>query len=289
MRKLLAGIEAGGTKFVLGTAEAPGRPTKRHVLATQDPERTVGEATEWFAAQGEISAIGIASFGPVAVDRADPQWGHILRTPKPGWQGYDLAGHFARKFGVPVGLDTDVNAAALGEWRFGAGKAAGSLAYVTVGTGVGGGFVAEGRTLGGAGHPEMGHIHVKRRAGDDDWPGLCPYHGDCVEGLASGPAILKRWGGTLSELPVMHEAHRLVADYLGQFAYAIQAMTGAEALVMGGGVMKTPGLLDTVQARAEEIAHDYLPGGARQRIRAPALEDDAGIAGALCLAQDALG
>ena len=289
MSGLLAGIEAGGTKFVLGTAEAPGRPASRHVIPTTDPEQTLDTAARWLAAQGEIAAIGIASFGPVAVDRADERWGHILETPKSGWKNCDLAGFFARAFDVPVGLDTDVNGAALGEWRFGAGEGAGSLAYVTVGTGIGGGFVSDGRTLGGAGHPEMGHVHLKRPAADDGWPGRCPYHGDCVEGLASGPAIMERWGATLSELPVMHEAHRLVADYLGQFAYAIQAMTGAEVLVMGGGVMKTPGLLDAVQTRAKEIAHDYLPGGARQRICAPALDDDAGIAGALCLAEAALG
>lgn len=286
---MLGGIEAGGTKFVLGTAAVPGRPERRHSIPTTTPEETLAAAAEWLRAQGPVEALGIASFGPVEIDRSSPGWGHILETPKPGWARCDLAGYFARELGVPVGLNTDVNGAALGEARFGAGQGASGIAYVTVGTGIGGGLSVDGRTLGGAGHPEMGHVLLKRPNGDDGWPGICPYHGDCMEGLASGPAILARWGATLSELPETHEAHALVAEYLALFAFAIQAMTGAEVLVMGGGVMKAPGLLERVQQRSGEIGNGYLPGCARQRICAPGLEDDAGITGALCLAEAALG
>ena len=206
-RPLFGGIEAGGTKFVLAVGHSPTEILARHALPTRAPEATLRQTEAWFREQGPLAALGIASFGPAVVDRADGSWGHIATTPKPGWSGCDLAGHFARAFDVPVGFDTDVNGAALAESAFGAGRELASLAYVTVGTGIGGGLVVDGRALHGAAHPEMGHLFPRRHPADGEFEGICPAHGDCLEGLACGPAILQRWGASLSDLPDDHEAH----------------------------------------------------------------------------------
>lgn len=245
------------------------------------------EAAGWFHAQGPLSAIGIATFGPAIVDPACQGWGSIGKTPKPGWSDCDLAGFFGREFGVPIGFDTDVNGAALAESRFGAGQHAASLAYVTVGTGIGGGLVADGRPMHGAAHPEMGHIFPRRHSADQEFEGVCPVHGDCLEGLASGPAILRRWGKSLSELPADHEAHEVIATYLAQLCHAIFAMTAAEVIVMGGGVMHAPGLIGRVGEKAAGYNKGYLPASSRHRIVTPQLGDASGICGALILAAQA--
>lgn len=281
---LLGAIEAGGTKFVLAVGTSPTDIVARHVIPTQSPGETLPEAARWLAAQGPIAALGLASFGPLDLDRASPTWGHITNTPKPGWRDCDIAGHFADALGCPVGFDTDVNAAALAEYRFGAGQRATSLAYVTVGTGIGGGLVIHGQPVHGAGHPEMGHILPRRPAQDRDFAGICPHHGDCLEGLASGPAIAARWGKSLSELPPGHEAHGIVADYLAQLCHALFATVSAEVIVLGGGVMQTPGLLASVRQRALALDANYLPGRSRCRIEAPGLGTESGIAGAIALA-----
>lgn len=286
---MLAGIEAGGTKFVLGVGSSPDRIEKRHTIPTLTPAETLDEAARWFEEQGQPAAIGIATFGPAGVEPGQPGWGHILGTPKESWSNCDLAGFFGQRFGVPVGFDTDVNGAALGECEFGAGQGASSLAYVTVGTGVGGGVVADGRVLHGAGHPEMGHLYPRRGEHDFVFRGICKSHGDCVEGLASGPAILARWGYTLSDLPPDHEAHGLIASYLAQLCNTIFAATAAETIVLGGGVLQTPGLLQRIRECAKELGGGYFPGSEQQSIVAPGLGQDAGLTGALILARDALG
>ena len=286
-RPLFGGIEAGGTKFVLAVGHSPTEILARHALPTRAPEATLRQTEAWFREQGPLAALGIASFGPAVVDRADGSWGHIGTTPKPGWSGCDLAGHFARAFDVPVGFDTDVNGAALAESAFGAGRELASLAYVTVGTGIGGGLVVDGRALHGAAHPEMGHLFPRRHPADGEFEGICPAHGDCLEGLACGPAIMQRWGASLSDLPDDHEAHAVIASYLGQLCHAIFAMTAAEIVVLGGGVMHTPGLLERTREAAARLDRGYLPGRARHAIVAPALGPNAGIAGAILLAQAA--
>ena len=189
---LLAGIESGGTKFVLAVANEADAIVARQTIATRDPETTLAEAAAWFAARGRLRALGIASFGPLSLDPADPQYGRVLATPKPGWAGFDLVGFLRSRFDVPIALDTDVNGAAVGEHRYGAGKGGGSLAYITVGTGIGGGLVLDGKPVHGAAHPEFGHLFVPRHARDQEFPGTCPHHGACLEGLASGPAIAAR-------------------------------------------------------------------------------------------------
>lgn len=285
---LLGGIEAGGTKFVLAVGNAPGAITARHTIPTRDPHTTLGEAADWFAAQGAIGALGIGSFGPVELDRASPRWGFITNTPKPGWADCDIAGYFARRFGAPVGFDTDVNAAALAEYAA-AGGACRSLAYLTIGTGIGGGLVLDGQPVHGAAHPEMGHIYPRRHPLDTDFAGICPAHGDCLEGLACGPAIIARWGMSLSQLPADHPGHTIIADYIAQACHMLFASLAVEQIVIGGGVANTPGLAEKVQHRARALDNGYLPGGKRHAIIRPRCGGDAGITGALMLAERAAG
>ena len=281
---LLGAIEGGGTKFVLAVGTADGAILARHVIPTLDPATTLDQAGAWLERHSPLTALGIATFGPVELDPGSARWGSITDTPKPGWSNCAIASYFAQRLGVAVGFDTDVNGAALAEFTLGAGVGASGLAYVTVGTGIGGGLVLDGRLVHGAGHPEIGHLYPRRDADDRDFPGHCPFHGDCLEGLASGPAILARWGASLSDLPPGHVAHERVATYLAQLCHTLFASCAVERVVLGGGVMKAPGLLDRIRQKAETIGGNYLPGRDRQRIAAPLLGDDAGIKGALLIA-----
>jgi len=284
---MLAGIEAGGTKFVLAVGPSPDRIIARHTIPTRTPAETLAEAAEWLAGRGGVSALGIGSFGPVELDRRSPKWGFITNTPKPGWADCDIAGWMGQRLGVPVGFDTDVNAAALAE-HAAAGGGTGGLAYLTIGTGIGGGLVVDGKPVHGIAHPEMGHIYPRRHPLDTDFAGICPAHGDCLEGLACGPAIIARWGKSLSELPADHPGHTIIADYIAQACHTLFASLAVEEVVIGGGVAQTPGLVEKVAARARALDNGYLPGGARHRIIAPRLGGDAGITGALMLAEAAL-
>lgn len=285
---MLGGIEAGGTKIVLAVGSAPDAIVARATIPTGDPDMTVAAALDWFARQPRIDALGLGTFGPVELDRTRPDWGHILETPKPGWSGFDLAGTLGSGLRVPVAVETDVNAAALAEARIGAGRGGTSLAYMTVGTGIGVGLVLDGACVHGAAHPEMGHYYPRRPAHDSEAAGICPFHGDCLEGLASGPAILARWGATLSDLPPDHPGHDLIAAYLAQACHTLFATTAVETIVVGGGVLGTPGLLPRIAKAARVLDDGYLPGGARHRICPPGLGDASGITGALILAAGTL-
>ncbi len=282
---MLGAIEAGGTKFVLAVGTAPGELAARQTLPTTSPQETLAAAAQWLSQHGPLQALGIGSFGPVELDRAAPGWGHITNTPKPGWAGCDMAGFFAKTLGSPVAFDTDVNAAALAEAA--ARPGCGALAYVTIGTGIGGGLVIGGAPVHGLAHPEMGHIIPRRHPADTEFAGICPHHGDCLEGLACGPAIAARWGASLSQLPADHAAHAIIADYVAQLCHTLLALTAAEVIVLGGGVTKTPGLIARIAHRTAAIGAGYLPGGTRHRIERPIHGDDAGIIGALMLAQRA--
>lgn len=277
-------VEAGGTKFVLGVIDAERRVLARHRIATTTPGETLPAATAWLAAQSPLAAIGIACFGPVDLDRASATWGHILATTKPGWSGTDVAGVFARALSLPVGFDTDVNGAALAESRWGASAGCDVTVYLTIGTGIGGGAIVAGAPVHGFGHPEMGHARPRRHAADLDFAGVCPFHGDCYEGLASGPAIIARWGASLSELPANHIAHEIVAFYLAQLAQTLSAVLAPRKIVMGGGVMATPGLIERVRAARTDLSRGYFEGDAEDVIVAPGLGGDAGLLGALALA-----
>lgn len=285
-------VEAGGTKFVLGVARDPHTILRTARIPTTTPQETLTAARAFFAeAQGEwgaFDALGIASFGPVDLDRSSPDWGRIVDTPKPGWSGTDLVGPFAAALYCPVGLDTDVNGAILAESLWGAAVGADIAVYVTVGTGIGGGALVEERPVHGSRHPEMGHMLPRRHPEDRDFAGICPFHGDCLEGLASGPAIAARWGASLSDLDANHPAHDITAYYLAQLVVAQQALLSPRRIVLGGGVFGTPGLLDRVRHEAARLANGYFgTEDYATLIVAPGLDDRAGLLGALALAQRA--
>jgi fructokinase len=281
-------IEGGGTKFVLGVAGPDGAIGARERLATTTPGETLGKAVEWFARQEAIyTAVGIACFGPLELDPARRNWGHITATSKPHWSGADMAGPFARAFGCPVGIETDVDGAALAESAEGVGRGVGSLLYVTVGTGVGGGYFSQGRLLRGSAHPEMGHIRVPRHADDSDFDGVCPFHRDCLEGLASGPAIEARWGANLSDLAEDHPGQAMIAWYLGQAITTWRAVLQPERIVLGGGVGTAPGLLERVRAAARAAGGGYFAGDPAAVVVPPRLGPDSGLRGALVIARRA--
>ena len=278
-------IEAGGTKVLLGICDAHGMISARHRIDTTSPDVVLGEAIDWFQAHlPHPIAIGIASFGPLDLSRGSPTWGHVTRTTKAGWSGADVAGPFARALGCPVGIETDVNGAALAEARWGAGVGHDSLLYLTIGTGVGGGFVSEGRLLHGLSHPEMGHIRVPRHPDDAQFAGVCPFHGDCLEGLASGPAVIARWGHSLSDLGEDHPGAAMIAWYLGQAVCSFQAVMDPARIVLGGGVMATPGLLAMVRTEAAKAGGGYFAGDPAEAVVAPGLGSDSGLLGALAVA-----
>ncbi len=292
-RPLYGAIEAGGTKFVCAAGYGPLEiaDSRREVIATTTPQVTLGAVVAFFERirndGGVFAGIGVAAFGPVDVDRQSPTWGSILATPKPGWSGVSLTRPLER-FECPVTIDTDVNAAALAEARYGAGAGVASVAYVTVGTGIGGGVALEGGTIRGMLHPEMGHIRVRRDPRDLAFAGICPFHGDCLEGLASGPAIVARWNARLGELAPEHPAHEIIGGYLGQLAATIALVLSAQRIVFGGGVMNGR-LLAHIRATAARELGGYLPveergGGFERLIVEPSLGGLAGIAGALLLA-----
>ena len=290
--RLYGCIEAGGTKFVVGIVAAPDTILEAARFDTISPQQTIGEAVKWLRSaqsrHGALSAVGIASFGPLELDRAAPNWGHITATTKPGWSNSDFGALVGRELGLPVGFDTDVNGAALAEARWGAGQGQKISVYVTVGTGIGGGAIIEGKPLHGLTHPEMGHILPQRHPDDVGFGGICPFHGDCLEGLASGPAIKARWGASLSELPADHQGHAIIAWYLAQMVVTLQSVMEPGRIILGGGVMATPGLIERVRETATLLGKGYFRGNTDEVIVSPALGDRAGLLGGLALAQDAL-
>lgn len=294
MEALLAAVELGGTKALAAVSRDPLTPLRRIRVPTRDPETTLNDISDFFeetqAEFGAPAALGIASFGPIDIRRGSPRWGRMGRTTKPGWEGADVAGHLAARLGCPVGLDTDVNGAALAEARRGAGRGLESLAYITVGTGIGGGLVIRGRPVHGAMHPEIGHVRLRRHA-DDDYRGRCTFHGDCAEGLASGPAIMERFGRTLEELEPDHPFCAILADYLGQLCATLVLVTSPERIVIGGGVMVAGGLHGAVREAMLKWLGGYMEPAAPDGgvfVVPPALGDEAGLAGAFALAQDLL-
>jgi fructokinase len=276
-------IEGGGTKFLAAIADEHHRILARQRIATTTPAETLGAAIAWLRAQEpQPAAIGLASFGPLQLDRKAPDWGHVTATPKPHWAGTDIVGPFAAAFDCPIGLETDVNGAALAEARWGAGRGCGAVLYLTIGTGIGGGFVADGTLLQGLSHPEMGHIPLPRHQDDAGFAGSCPFHGDCLEGLASGTAIQARWGRSLAELGAAERG--MIAWYLGRALTGFRAVLSPERIVLGGGVMASEGLLDLVRSETEAASAGYFVGDAQKIVTLPGLGGDAGLMGALAVA-----
>ncbi len=288
-KPLVGGIEAGGTKFVCAVGTGPGdlRATAR--IPTTTPGETLARVAGFFKDQPDpVTALGIGSFGPVDVDPGSPTFGYITSTPKPGWAQTDFAGTIRRALGVPVAFDTDVNAAALAESLWGAATHVRTFLYVTVGTGIGGGAFVEGRPLHGLVHPEIGHLTVPR-APDDTFEGICPFHGDCLEGLASGPALRARWGQSAETLAPDHPGWTLEAHYLAHALVSAIYVLSPERIVLGGGVMQQTHLFPLIRRRVREILNGYIQAealltGIDSFIVPSPLEGRAGILGALAMA-----
>ncbi len=294
MTALYGGIEAGGTKFVCAVGSGPDDLRAHARFPTTAAEETIGQAIEFFRRQDEpLAAVGIGSFGPLDANPASPAFGTITVTPKEGWQGVDFAGQVRRALDVPVAFDTDVNAAALGEFRWGAARGLDTFVYLTVGTGIGGGAMVNGRLLHGLMHPEMGHVRVPHDWDCNPFPGICPYHGDCLEGMASGPAIAARWGQPGESLPPDHLAWEYEAEYLAWGLVNLICILSPQRIVLGGGVMEQRQLFSLIRGRVGDLLNGYLPLPAiRERIDEyivpPALGKQAGVLGALALAQRAV-
>ncbi len=290
-------IEAGGTKFVCAIATGPQDVRDEVRFPTTTPQETLARTLEYFQdaqrRHGRLASLGIGCFGPVDLNPASPTWGYVTATPKPGWQDTEVAGFLGRALGLPVGFDTDVNGAALGEHLWGAGQGLANLIYLTVGTGVGGGVLLNGQLVHGLVHPEVGHF-LLAPASTDSFPGLCPYHGHCVEGMAAGPALEKRWGRKAFELEPSHEAWILEAHYLAQACLAYVTCFSPQRIILGGGVMEQKQLFSLIQKQLLTLNHDYIRSpsltqeGITSYIVPPGLGNKAGILGALALAQEAL-
>lgn len=290
---LLGGIEAGGTTFVCAVGTSPGDLRAIHRFPTTTPEETIEHALAFFHHQPDpITALGIGSFGPVDVDPESDTYGHITTTPKPGWHNTDLLGPLQRALGVPIGFDTDVNAAALGEHRWGGAQGLDTFIYLTVGTGIGGGGLVAGRRIHGLTHPEMGHLRIPRLPGDS-LEGVCPFHGDCWEGLASGPALEARWGRAGDALPPDHAAWPMEARYIALGVVNLILTLSPQRILLGGGVMRQNHLFSLIHTEIQDLLNDYIQMPALLEaigttVLPPALGDRAGVLGALGLAEEAL-
>jgi fructokinase len=293
---VIGALEAGGTKFVCAVGDESGRILAEERVPTTDPHSTLAAAIASLrrqsAAFGSLAAIGVAAFGPIELREASPQYGFILRTPKPGWSGTELAGALARAFACPIGFDTDVNAAAIAEHRWGAARDVADVVYVTVGTGIGAGALVGGKPIHGLLHPEIGHIYPRRHALDQDFAGVCPFHGDCLEGLASGPAIRARSGAALDQLAEAHPQWAIQADYLGQLCSQLVLTLSPRRIVMGGGVMTQTRLLPMIRERLQHWLRGYIDRpevlhAVDRYVVAPGLGAGAGVLGALALGIDA--
>jgi fructokinase len=286
------GIETGGSKWECAIGTGPGNLRAAATIPTTTPAETIARAVAFFEREGPVAAMGIGSFGPVDQKRSSPTWGHITTTPKPGWAHTDVGQEIRRRLSVPVAFDTDVNAAALGEHRWGAAQGLDTFCYITVGTGIGGGGMARGKLLHGLVHPEFGHMRIPHDRTADPFPGVCPYHGDCWEGLASGHAIEARWGRPPEELAGEAAVWELEARYLALGVVSVICVLSPERVVLGGGVMSQPALLPLVQREVTGLMNGYLDtaavsDGIASYITLPELGSRAGVLGAIALAETA--
>lgn len=284
-------IEAGGTKFVCAVADDNHQILATSTIPTDDPKVTMTETIKFFKGY-DLKSIGIGTFGPVEINPDCPDYGKILNTPKLKWRNFNIFKALKAEFDVPIKIDTDVNAAALGEYMEGYGADKRSVLYLTVGTGVGGGFAVEGQTLYGLTHPEMGHLLVRPVEGDD-FPGLCPSHGNCLEGMVAGPAIEARYGIKGHELSEDHVVWDYVADYLGQALMTYNLILSPEIILIGGGVSQQAHLFPKIRAAFKRhmngyMDHPTLNGNLETYIMYPKNGQKAGLIGAIYLAKQAL-
>lgn len=291
---LFGGIEGGGTKFICAVGTSPDDIRADARFQTTTPDETLRQTVDFFKKQmqrfGPLASIGVASFGPIDPRLGSPSYGHILPTPKPGWTNADVVGIIRKELDIPIAFDTDVNAAAFGEWRWGSAQGLDTFMYLTVGTGIGSGVMANGYLVHGLLHPETGHIPLPHDLKKDPFPGICPFHHDCFEGLASGVAIEKRWGQPGRTLPEDHPAWDLEAGYialaLANFVYTVSP----QRIIVGGGVGQLPHLFPRVRRMTREIINGYVQSPAilediESYIVPPGLGDRAGVLGAIALAE----
>ncbi|UUZ84888.1 ROK family protein [Paenibacillus sp. P26] len=287
----IGAIEAGGTKFVCGIGNESGAIEDRVSFPTEHPEKTLGKVIDYFKDK-QVEAIGVGTFGPINIDRASSKYGYVTTTPKPGWSDYPFLPTLKQAIDVPYGWDTDVNAAAYGEATWGAAKGLDSCVYYTIGTGVGVGIYSEGKLVHGLVHPEGGHI-LTRRHPEDPFEGACPYHGDCLEGMAAGPALEKRWKVKGGELAPDHPAWEIEAFYIGQAVAGAILMLSPKKIILGGGVMHQMQLFPLIRAEVQRNLRGYVSAEAvlsqiDDYIVPPGLGDNAGLCGALALGLNAL-
>ncbi len=284
---MLGAIEAGGTKFVCAAGDVQGNIIEQIQITTTTPADTVNSVIQFFG-KFQLDAIGIGSFGPVDINRNSPTYGYITTTPKRGWKDYPFLKTIETAFGVPVGFSTDVNVAALGESVFGAAKGLDNSLYITIGTGIGAGAVVNGALLEGLSHPEMGHILIRRHP-DDKFEGSCPYHKDCFEGLAAGPALEIRSGEKAINLSPQHAAWDLEGYYIAQAVLQYMLILSPKKIILGGGVMHQQQVFDAVYKYLPVFANGYIAlPKLSDYIVSPDLGDRAGITGALLLAHQSL-
>ncbi len=296
--QLFGGIEGGGTKFVCAVGTGPDDIRAETRFPTTTPDETIGRAIRFFQEQekqnGRLSAVGFASFGPIDPDPASPKFGYVLPTPKVGWSNSDVVGPLRSALNLPVGFDTDVNGAALSEARWGAAQGCDPVLYITIGTGIGGGVLFNGKLLHGLLHAEMGHIKIPHDFSTDPFPGSCSFHADCFEGLAAGPSMEKRWGQKAETLPADHPAWDLEAHYIA-LAFANFILTLApQKIVVGGGVAQQARMLPLIHEKVQTILNGYIQSKytterISEYIVLPALGGRSGVLGAIALAQEALG
>lgn len=289
--KRYGALETGGTKMVLAVLDEQGNFLERAKIPTKTPQETMAEMIAFFR-EHPVFALGIGSFGPLDLNPASPTFGSITATPKLSWRNFPIVPEFTKALQIPVAMDTDVNVAALAESVLGAAKGLESCLYVTVGTGIGGGLIVNGKPVHGLLHPEIGHIRVSPLPGDPLPKGICPYHGCCLEGMAAGPAIKEKWGLSARELPESHPAWELESDYLSQLCAIAILSFSPEKIILGGGVMQQKFLFPrirekTLKALGGYIVHPAVEEGLANYIVEPGLGTNSGILGAWLLAKQA--
>jgi fructokinase len=293
---LFGGIEGGGTKFVCAVGTGPDDIRAEVRFPTTRPKETMGRAIDFFKQQekelGHLSAIGFACFGPLDPHPASPTYGHILPTPKPGWTNADVLGPLRSAFDLPFSFDTDVNGAAMAEKRWGAAQGCDPVIYLTIGTGIGGGALVNGKLLHGLIHPEMGHIALPHDKVKDPYPGHCPFHGDCFEGLACGPALEKRWGAPAETFGTDHPAWDLEAHYIALALASYIYTLSPQRIVLGGGVPQQPQLMPLIRKKVQTLINGYVQSpqvltNIDSYIVSPGLGGRAGVLGAIAMAEQA--
>ena len=288
---IIAAVEAGGTKFICGIGTEDGKVIERVSFPTTTPEETMKKVIEYFKDK-KFDVMGVGSFGPIDPVKKSETYGYITKTPKPYWSDYNMIGELKKHYNVPIEFDTDVNGAALAESWWGAGKGLKNVLYITVGTGIGAGAVVDGKMVQGLTHPEMGHIYLKRHK-DDNFEGRCPFHKDCLEGMAAGPAIEDRWGTKGNLLADKNEVWEMEAFYLAQALVSYILILSPQKIIMGGGVMKQKQLFPLIRKNVKELLNGYVQKNEileviDDYIVYPGLGDEAGFVGSIALGKLAL-